>query len=161
MQRLPDEAFASYVNLGPGRSYQAIANEYGVHKRTVVRTAEREGWATRLGAIEQKAREAVDAQLVGELQERKLRQRKLVLAVASRAAKAISEFPLKSGIEGIRAAELAIKLERLLDGEATENTSLDIEQVIRKECQELLSVEETADDAEDYDDDPDGVDVED
>lgn len=143
MQRLPDEAFASYVNLGPGRSYQAIADQYGVHKRTVVRTAEREQWATRLAAIEQKAREAVDAHLVGELQERRLRQRKLVLAVASRAAKAISEFPLRSGIEGIRAAELAIKLERLLDGEATENTSVDIEQVIRKECQELLTVEES------------------
>jgi len=143
MPRLPDGAFAFYVNLGPGRSYQAIADEYGMHKRTVVRTAEREEWATRLAAIEKKAREAVDQQLAGELQERKLRQRKLVLAVASRAAKAISEFPLRSGIEGIRAAELAIKLERLLDGEATENTSLDIEQVIRRECQELLTVGES------------------
>jgi hypothetical protein len=156
MQRLPDEAFAAYVNLGPGRSYQAIADEYGVHKRTVVRTAEREEWAARLAAIERKAREAVDEKLAGELQDRKLRQRKLVVAIASRAAKALFDFPLKSGFEGIRAAELAIKLERLLDGEATENTSVDLEAVIRKECAELLSVEETDDEP-----DPDGVDDED
>lgn len=151
MQRLPDEAFAAYVNLGPNRSYQAIADQFGVHKRTVVRTAERDGWATRLAAIEQKARDAVDAQLVGELQERKLRQRKLVVAVASRAAKAIFDYPLTDGMQGIRAAELAIKLERLLDGEATENTSVDIEQVIRRECQDLLTVEDDEDDKVDQD----------
>lgn len=153
MQRLPDEAFAAYVNLGPSRSYQAIADEFGVHKRTVVRTAEREEWATRLAAIEKKAREAVDEKLAGELQDRKLRQRKLVLAIASRAAKAISDHPLTDGMQGIRAAELAIKLERLLDGEATENTTIDLEQVIRKETQDLLSVE-------DDDPDPDGVEAE-
>src|SRR5690349_4329797 len=126
MQRLPDEAFAAYVNLGPGRSYQAIADEFGVHKRTVVRTAEREEWATRLAAIEKKAREAVDGKLAGELQDRKLRQRKLVVAIASRAAKGMTDYPITDGMQAIKAAEIAIKLERLLDGEATENTSLDI-----------------------------------
>ena len=154
MQRLPDGAFETYVNLGSGRSYQAIADTYGVHKRTVVRTAEREAWAARLKSIEQRAREAVDEKLALEMQERKLRQRKLVVAMASRAAKALVDYPLTSGMEGIRAAERAIKLERLLDGEATENTSVDIEQVIRRESQELLSVE-------DEEPDPDEVDEED
>jgi hypothetical protein len=98
----------------------------------------------------------VEEKLVDELTERKLLQRKLVKGIGMRAAKALSDFPLKSGYEGIKAAELAIKLERLLDGEATENTSVDLEAVIRKECAELLSVEETDDEP-----DLDGVDDED
>ena len=141
----PEGAFAYYARLGPGRSYEAVARQFGVHKRTVVRAADREEWVSRLEGIERAAREALDQKLAAELQERQLRQRKLVLAIASRAAKAISDHPLTDGMQGIKAAELAIKLERLLDGESTERASIDVEQVIRREFEELMSVEEGSD----------------
>ena len=168
-QKLPDGAFAYYVGLGPCRNYQAVANHFGVHKRTVVRAAEREEWGPRLAAIEKKAREAIDEKLTGEMQDRHLRQRKLVLAIASRAAKAISDFPLTDGYQGIKAAELAIKLERLLDGETTERTSVNVEALIKEEYAALMrppGAEDGLDDHEeevdlDDDGDDDGGDVDD
>ena len=141
-KRLPPDAFGYYVSLGPARSHQAVAERFDVHKRTVVRTADRENWADRLAAIEKEAREASDRQLAKDLGEMHLRHRKMLTAMASRAARALQEFPLTSGMEGIKAAAVVIKLERLLSGEPTERTSVDVEQVIRREYQQLMEVEE-------------------
>ena len=151
-KRLPPDAFAFYVTLGAARSHQAVADHFKVHKRTVVRTADRENWADRLAAVEKEAREASDKHLAKDLGEQRLRHRKMLTAMASRAARALQEFPLTSGMEGIKAAELVIKLERLLSGESTERTSLDIEQVVRREYQELMSVEEEDEEEADHDD---------
>ncbi len=144
---LPVDAFDYYVSLGPGRSHQAVADRFAVHKRTVVRTADRENWAERLVKIEAEAREAADRQLAKDLGEMHLRHRKILTAMAGRAARALQEFSLTSGMEGIKAAALVIKLERLLAGEPTERTSFDLEQTIRREYETLMRVEEV--DAED------------
>jgi hypothetical protein len=133
MQKLPGDAFTYYVSLGPARSYQAVADHYEVAKRTVVRTAEREDWSARLEAIEKQAREDADKSLAEDLAEMAQRHRKMLRAMASRAAKAMSEFPLTDGMQAIKAAEITIKLERLLAGEPTERTSVDIEQTIKRE----------------------------
>lgn len=133
MQKLPTDAFTYYVSLGPARSYQAVADHYEVAKRTVVRTAEREDWSARLEAIEKQAREDADKSLAEDLAEMAQRHRKMLRAMASRAAKAMSEFPLTDGMQAIKAAEITIKLERLLAGEPTERTSVDIEQTIKRE----------------------------
>ena len=85
-RKLPEDAFAFYVALGATRSYETVAKHYGSHKRTVVRTADREEWMQRLAAIERKAREVTDAKLADQLAEMNDRHRKLLLAVASRAA---------------------------------------------------------------------------
>ena len=37
-------------SLGPGRSYQAVADRYGVSKRAVTALAKRENWQARLAA---------------------------------------------------------------------------------------------------------------
>lgn len=151
-KRLPPDAFGFYVALGAVRSYQAVADHFEVHKRTVVRTADRENWNERLEAIETEARVSADKQLAKELGDAHLRHRKILAAMASRAARALQEFPLTSGMEGMRGAALVIKLERLLMGEPTERTALDIEQVIRREYQDLMSVEEEDDEETDDDD---------
>lgn len=138
MAKLTADSFALYVALGPERSYDAVAKHQGVTKRTVVRVAEREQWQARLEAIERKAREATDAKLSDELHEMSLRHRKLLLAMASRAATAIQTYPLKSGMEGIKAAELVVKLERLIAGEPTEARTISVEQVTRDEIGRFL-----------------------
>lgn len=145
---LPADAFDFYVSLGPGRSHQAVADRFAVNKRTVVRTADREKWAERLVKIEAEARDISDRQLAKDLGEMHLRHRKILTAMAGRAARALQEFPLTSGMEGIKAAALVIKLERLLAGEPTERTSLDLEQTIRREYETLMRVEEIDDDGE-------------
>lgn len=150
MAKLTTDAFALYVALGPERSYDAVAKHYAVSKRTVVRVAEREQWQARLDAIERKAREATDAKLSDELHEMSLRHRKLLLAMASRAATAIQAFPLESGMQGVKAAELVIKLERLIAGEPTESRAVSVEQVTRDEIGRFLINEG---DEEPWDDD--------
>ena len=62
--KLGPEAFKFYVSMGPGRSYQGVADHYGVSKRAVTKCAVRENWQGRLDAIEEKARERQDEDLV-------------------------------------------------------------------------------------------------
>jgi hypothetical protein len=59
--------------------------------------------------------------------------------MASRAAKAIADHPLSTGMEGIRAAETVIKLERLLAGEPNDRSALTVEQTTRRELDQFLA----------------------
>ena len=136
--RIPDDAFAYYVALGADRSYQAVADHFGVSKRGVVNAAAREGWQDRLEAIEASTRERVDQKLGETLEEMRLRHLKLLRGMAGRAARALQQFELNSAMEGMRAAEMVIKLERIVAGEATERSQLTVEQITRQEVDRLL-----------------------
>ena len=46
--KIPPDAFDYYFGLGTGRSYQAVADRYGVTKRAVTNYATRERWRERL-----------------------------------------------------------------------------------------------------------------
>ena len=61
-RKIPTDAFDHYFSMGPGRSYQAVADKYGVSKRAVTYAAKREEWPKRLMDIEQQAREKSDQQ---------------------------------------------------------------------------------------------------
>lgn len=151
MRKIPEDAFAFYVALGPeSRSYELVAKHFHVTKKTVVRAAEREQWQARLEGIERKAREETDAKLANELHAMNMRHRKLLIGMASRAASAIQAYPLKTAMEGIKAAEIAIKLERLMAGEPTETRTVSIEQITRDEVGRFL-VDDTK--VEEWDDD--------
>lgn len=153
--KLPSDAFAMYVAMGPARSYQAIADHFKVVKRTVVRCAGREDWSGRLVEIETKTRAMTDAKLAGDLHEMQMRHRKLLLAIGARAAKAISEYPLTTGMEGIKAAEVAIKLERLLAGESNDHTQISVEMATKRELERFIApaVGSAEDDGEGDDED--------
>lgn len=155
MQKLPEDAFAFYVGLGAERSYQAVAEHFGVTKRTIVRAATREGWTARLAAIEASAQERADAKLAEGLAQTRERHLKLLRAMASRAAQAIQAYPLTNGMEGMRVAEMTIRLERLIMGEPTERAGISVEQITRSEIERLLVVDPTspAPSAEDLDED--------
>jgi integrase len=58
-KRLPPEALAYYLNLGASRSYQAVADHFGVSKRTVTAAAARERWQAQLEQAERKSREQI------------------------------------------------------------------------------------------------------
>lgn len=158
-RKMPDDAFAFYVALGPDqRSYELVGKHYGVNKKTVTRTAEREQWQARLEVIERRAREATDAKLAKDLHAMDMRHRKLLLGIASRAASAIQAFPLKTAMEGIKAAEIAIKLERLLAGEPTETRTISVEQVTREEVHRFLLEDGQTDEWSEGDESDDGDD---
>lgn len=144
--RVPDGAFEVYVRLGEDRSYQTVADHFKVSKRAIQNVADRERWVDRLKAIEKEAQGRIDATLVDDVEQMKLRHSKMLRAITSRAAKAIQDFPLTSGMEGIRAAELAIKLERLLAGQPSDRTAVSIEDVIRTEYEKIMTAPEAAHD---------------
>jgi protein-tyrosine-phosphatase len=144
--RLPSDAFAFYVAMGTDRSYEMVGKQYGVCKRTVLRTAQREKWQERLEEIARKAQTETDEKLAKTVHEANMRHRKLLLAVASRAAQALQRYELRSAMEAVRAAEVAVKLERLLLGESTESKSISVEQASRDEVSRfLVSTSEAAD----------------
>ena len=138
--RIPEDAFEFYVALGPGRSHQAVADHYSVSKRGVTKHAVKEGWADRLDKIEAEAREKTDKRLVETVEEMRTRHLKMLRVIAGRALNAIKQYPLTSGMDGVRAAELVIKMQRLVIGEPSERTAVSVEQVTRREMETLLAV---------------------
>ncbi len=146
-RRLPDDAFEYYVALGPERSYSAVAEHYGLSKRAITKAAQRQHWTERLERIERDAQVRVDQKLTETIEEQRIRHTKMLRAMASRAVKAIQEYPLTSGMEGLRAAEAVIKLERLLAGDATNRTELSVEQIVKREYEQFM-VPSDADDEE-------------
>ena len=149
--KLPPDAFAYYVGLGNEcRSYELVGRQYGVCKRSVLRTARRDRWQERLEEIERQAQEATDARLAKTLFDMNMRHRKLLMAVASRAATALQQHELRNAMEAVRAAEVAIKLERLMAGEPSESRAVSVEQVTRDEVSRFLI---DSDEAEEWDGD--------
>ncbi len=137
-RRIPSDAFEYYAGLGPGRSYRAVADKFGVTKRAVTKFASRDGWRERLDRIEQDVREKSDQKLVDVLGETRDRHLKTVRFMQARALTALKQYPLSSGMEAMRAAELAIKLERLIVGEPSERTEMNIEEITKRELEHWL-----------------------
>lgn len=136
--KVPADAFALYVAMGADRSYEQVAKQLSLSKRTILRTAMKERWQDRLVEIEKKAQAETDSKLAQTLHEASMRHRKLLLAVASRAAQALQRYELRSAMEAVRAAEVAVKLERLLLGESTESRTISVEQASRDEVSRFL-----------------------
>ena len=146
-RKIPPDAFEYYVSLGPTRTYRAIAERYDVTTRAVTKCAARERWSERLATIEQDARERCDRKLGDVFEEARERHLKTLKAMHARALTALKQYPLSSGMDAMRAAEMVIKLERLVMGEASERTEMTIEEVTKRELRELLIMED--DDADD------------
>jgi len=139
-RRLPEDSFERYVALGEERSYALLAERLGVSKRAVTKRASKEGWAERLARIEHAARERSDERMVDAISEMHERHLATIRAMNMRALAALKEYPLASGMEAVKAAEIAIKLERLVAGEASERAVIDVAAVTREEMQRLLTV---------------------
>ena len=89
-RKIPPDAFDFYFALGPARSYQTVADEYGVTKRAVTKLATKERWQDQIATLERKARENSDERKLDALQvahEQRLKALRMVLG---------------KGIEGLR-----------------------------------------------------------
>ncbi len=146
--RLPPDAFDYYFGLGPGRSYDAVARQFGVSKRSVTKRAAREGWRERLSRIDERARRASDERAQDSLEAMSSRHLKMIRAVQAKAIQALREIPLTSGMDAVRAVDLAIRQERLIRGEPSDRTALSIEDLVRHEHERWLGEQESGDDEE-------------
>ncbi len=137
--KIPASAFEYYVALGPGRSYRAVAERFGVSKRAVTKHATKENWTARLAKVEEEVREKADERAIDALQEMNDRHLRIAKALQARALDALTKMPLESGRDVIRALDLGVRQERLILGEPTERQA-NVEEVTRREIQDLLTV---------------------
>ena len=95
---------------------------------------------SRRGPREEKlARETANAKLANDLADMQVRHGKLIKAMAARAAQAIQQYPLTDGMDAIRAAEIAIKLERVIAGEPSERSELTVAETTKREIERFLA----------------------
>jgi predicted DNA-binding protein YlxM (UPF0122 family) len=135
--RIPADAFDFYVSLDADRSYQTVAEKYGVSKRAVTECAKREQWPERLSKIEQEAREKMDKRLAESLEERRERHLTVIRAMLSRSVAALQKYPLNSAMDAVKTAEKAIKLERLVVGEVADRTAV-VEEIVKREYEQWM-----------------------
>jgi len=145
---LPSDALEYYVSLGADRSYQAVADHFGVAKITVTRTATDERWQERIREMEQKAREKSEKRIAEQMDA--VRERHLASArvLQGKALVALKSLPPEKAIRAASALAIGWKHELLVLGEPTERSALSVEEVTRREIQNLLTVEDGDDDDE-------------
>lgn len=134
-----DAAFAYYVSLGEKRSYGQVARQFKVCPRAIRKASKRGDWIPRLERIEREAQERMDMSLVETRAEIKKRHLKMVRAVATRGLQVLQRHELERASEGVRAIDMAIRLERLLMGEPPENVGVSVAELTRREVETLVA----------------------
>ncbi len=145
MSRLPHDAFDYYFSLGADRSYEAVAARYQVSKRTVTRRAKAETWRRRIEKLELEVRERADQKLVETMGQMTDRHLKAVKVVQAKSLEALRTMSLTNAMDAIRALDLAIKQERTIRGEPSERRAVSLEETIKREMREWLTVDSDAD----------------
>lgn len=141
-RKLPFDAFDFYFSLGPGRSYRAVAEKYGVSKTAVANAAERESWQKRIVECEQKARDAVDKKAVETLEQMSERHLKYCKIIQQKALEALRSMPLSAAMEAVKALNLSIKQERVVRGEPGDRTAT-VEEMIKREYERWMTTDES------------------
>jgi len=139
------KAFEFYVGLGADRSYQRVADEFGVSKRAVTKLASRERWQQRVLDVERQAREGAEKRALESLEGMNLRHLKSLKIVQGKALEALRSMPLTTAMEAVRALDMAIRQERLIRGEPSDRTAISVEEVIRREYERWMLPEEDGD----------------
>jgi hypothetical protein len=136
-RKIPSDAFTYYVSLGPGRSYQAVAEKYGVSKRGVALYAKRENWQERLAEQERKAREAADQKALETLEAMNDRHLKTAKFLQSKGIEALKGLAIDNATAAVRAVIAGLEKERLIRGEPTERTE-NLEAIVKREYAQLF-----------------------
>ena len=98
--RLPPESLAFYFSLGVERSYQAVADRFGVSKTAVANRATEENWQARVEQMEQKAREATEAKVLETVEEMNVRHLRIVKAILEESGRTFAEVKAERLGEG-------------------------------------------------------------
>ena len=149
-RKIPPDAFEFYFSLGAERSYEALAQKYGVTKRAVSKLAAKERWQERLRDLERKARERADERVLETLEDVSARHLKVLRFIQNKAIEALKSMPLDSAMDAVRAYHSSVEKERLIRGEPSERTEMSLEEITKRELRTLLvRSEEGGEDARD------------
>ena len=99
--KLPPSAFEFYLGLGPGRSYQAVADNYGVTKRAITKHAAKERWQERLAELEAKARQTSDQKTLETLESMNVRHLKSIRVIQGKALETLKSMALNTAMAAL------------------------------------------------------------
>ena len=137
-RKIPSDAFTYYVSLGPSGSYEAVAQKYGVSKRSVTKLARKESWQDRLEELQRKARQEANEKALESLEQMNQRHIKLLHTIEGRAFQALKSLPLDNAIAAVRALDIAIRQERAIRGEPGDGSGESMEAIIRREYERWM-----------------------
>ncbi len=137
-RKLPHDAFETYLALGPARSYGAIAEKFGVCKRSVCTRAKKENWQNRVAQQERAAREQAQKKAIESLEEMNDRHLRLVHLIQNRAIEALKNMPLDNATAAAKALAAAVDQERVIRGEPSDRSVLDVATIIKREYETLM-----------------------
>lgn len=135
--RVPVDGFEYYYSLGESRSYQAVAEKYGVTKRAVCNVAAREKWQEQVTDRDRQVRENLGKRCMESLDDMTQRHLKQLRVIQHRAVEALRSMPLTTAMEAVRALGLAIKEERAVRC-GPDNEGDDIEAIIKREYERWM-----------------------
>ncbi len=142
MKKIPTDAFDHYFSLGPGRSYQQVADRYGVTKRAVTALAKRESWQARLAEVEEKARVRLDEKKVDAAEAAHEQRLKALRLVLGKGIEGLRGMSIDSPRDAVQAIGLAVREIRVELGEPSDRTAISVEDTIRREYERWMTVEE-------------------
>ncbi len=138
MTKIPPDAFTFYFGLGSDRSYQAVADRYGVSKRSVTKLAVQENWQDRIATLGRKARENSDQRILETLEDMNGRHLKTLRVIQGKALETLKAMPLASAMEAVRALDMSIGKERIIRGEPSDRTVVSVEETIKREYERWM-----------------------
>lgn len=146
-KKLPDAACHYYVSLGPRRTQMAVAEHFGVAKRTVAYRAKKEGWTALAQAADQKAMQATAQKAQDTNEEMCARHEKAARFLQARSIEALRSMPIRTETAALRALDLGIRHERTARGELNESPATDLAQQLRSEYARFVSFHDGEGDA--------------
>ena len=136
--KLPFDAFDHYYSLGPGRSYQSVADHYGVTKRAVTKRALKDGWQQRIAEMETRVRENVNKKAEETLEEMTERHLKQLKVMQLKAIETLRAMPLNTAMEAVRSLNLCMTQERNLREDPADQEKNTVEAIIKREYERWL-----------------------
>lgn len=116
-----DAARLAYLALPPPRTFEAVARSFGISGVAVGRRAHREGWVKQAADIDRKATKRTEQRIIRDRSERILDTYRLIDAARSKLLDDLEADTVEVRLADIPAL---IKIEQLLDGEATERVEI-------------------------------------
>lgn len=139
-RKLPPDAFDFYISLGLSRSYAAVGRKYGVSKVAVTNRATKEGWQKRVQEIEARARAASDEKAVETMEAINTRHLKSARVIQAKALEALRSMSLDTAMDAVKALHLGVRQERLVLGEPTDRSAVNVEEIIKREYEKLMVI---------------------
>ncbi len=116
MARIPAGAYEDYLALGTERSYQALADRYGVSKTAIFKRAQKEHWQERVAELVRQASERAEQKAVDKMEAVRERHLAEVRVLQAHALQALRDLPPEKGFRAASVLAIAWRHELRLLG---------------------------------------------